>query len=288
MIFQEIVVAFYEGRGVHVLNAQWEVLMTSTRPPAVAGSFYPADAKQLHTFIKSLLREVPSVSGRCPKAIIAPHAGYIYSGAIAASAYARVALGRDSIHRVVLLGPAHRVGFHGLALSSADFFATPLGSVPLDRPLITTLLTLPGMQVLDKAHALEHSLEVQIPFLQEVLQDFSLVPIVVGEAPAEAVAKVIEELWGGAETLVVISSDLSHYQDYPSAKKQDAATSQAIEKLHPEEIAYHDACGRVPINGLLLVAKKLGLTVTPYDLRNSGDTAGDRDRVVGYGAYGFE
>ena len=288
MIFQEIVVTFYEGRGVHVLNAQWEVLMTSTRPPAVAGSFYPADAKQLHTFIKSLLREVPSVSGRCPKAIIAPHAGYIYSGAIAASAYAHIALGRDSIRRVVLLGPAHRVGFHGLALSSVDYFATPLGSVPLDRSVIATLLALPGLQILDKAHALEHSLEVQIPFLQEVLHDFSLVPIVVGDAPAEAVARVIEQLWGGDETLVVISSDLSHYQDYSAAKKQDTATSQAIENLHPEAIAYHDACGRVPINGLLLVAKKLGLTVTPYDLRNSGDTAGDRDRVVGYGAYGFE
>ena len=288
MIFQEIVVDFYEGRGVHVLSAQWEVLMTSTRPPAVAGSFYPADAKQLHTFIKSILREVPSVSGHWPKAIITPHAGYIYSGAIAASAYARVAWGRDTIRRVVLLGPAHRLGFHGLALSSADYFATPLGSVPLDHSVLATLLTLPGVQVLDKAHALEHSLEVQIPFLQEVLQDFSLVPIVVGETSAEAVAKVIEQLWGGAETLVVISSDLSHYQDYPTAKKQDAATSQAIENLHPEAIAYHDACGRLPINGLLLVAKKLGLTVTPYDLRNSGDTAGDRDRVVGYGAYGFE
>jgi hypothetical protein len=263
--------------------------MTFTRPPAVAGSFYPADASQLHTFISSLLRDVPGdVSGRWPKAIIVPHAGYIYSGAIAASAYARVALGRDSIRRVALLGPAHRVGFNGLALSSADYFATPLGSVPLDRAALTTLLTLPGVQILDKAYSLEHSLEVQIPFLQEVLQNFSLIPVVVGDAPAAAVAKVIEELWGGAETLIVISSDLSHYQDYAAAKKQDAVTSRAIENLQPEEIAYPDACGRLPINGLLLVAKRLGLTVTPYDLRNSGDTAGDRDRVVGYGAYGFE
>lgn len=261
--------------------------MTSTRPPAVAGSFYSADAKQLHALISSLLRAVPNSPGDCPKAIIVPHAGYIYSGAIAASAYAHVALGRDHIHRVVLLGPAHRLSFYGLALSSADFFATPLGSVPLDRSANATLLNLPGVQVLDKAHALEHSLEVQIPFLQEVLQDFSLVPIVVGDAPAEAVATVIEQLWGGDGTLVVISSDLSHYHDYATAKKQDAATSQAIENLHPEKIAYHDACGRLPVNGLLLVAKKLGLTVTPYDLRNSGDTAGDRDRVVGYGAYGF-
>lgn len=262
--------------------------MTSIRPPAVDGSFYPSDAKQLHTLIVSLLSEAPDFLGRSPKAIIVPHAGYIYSGAIAASAYARVALGCDSIRRVVLLGPAHRLGFHGLALSSADYFSTPLGSIPLDRSENEALLTLPGVQVLDKAHAQEHSLEVQLPFLQEVLHHFALVPIVVGAAPAEAVAKVIEQLWGGAETLVVISSDLSHYHDYAAAKRQDAATSQAIEKLHPEKIAYHDACGRLPINGLLLVAKKLGLTVTPYDLRNSGDTAGDRDRVVGYGAYGFE
>lgn len=262
--------------------------MNSTRPPAVAGSFYPAEARQLRTLVQSLLREVPDVSGRCPKAVIVPHAGYIYSGAIAARAYARLAGGRGIIHRVVLLGPAHRVGFHGLALSGDDYFATPLGTVPLDRSVIATLLTMPGVQVLDKAHALEHSLEVQLPFLQEVLDDFSLVPIVVGDAPAEVVAAVIEQLWGGDETLVVISSDLSHYQAYAAAKKQDAATSQAIESLHPEAISYHDACGRLPIKGLLLVAKRLGLTVTPYDLRNSGDTAGDRDRVVGYGAYGFE
>lgn len=261
--------------------------MTSIRPPAVAGSFYPADAKQLHALISSLLRAVPISSGHSPKAIIVPHAGYVYSGAIAASAYAHVALGCDRIRRVVLLGPAHRLGFHGLALSSAEYFATPFGSIPLDRSLLATLLTQPGVQILDKAHALEHSLEVQLPFLQEVLQDFSLVPIVVGDVPAEAVAAVIEQLWGGDETLVVISSDLSHYQDYATAKQQDTATSQAIENLRPEKIAYHDACGRLPVNGLLLVAKKLGLTVTPYDLRNSGDTAGDRDRVVGYGAYGF-
>jgi AmmeMemoRadiSam system protein B len=262
--------------------------MTLTRPPAVAGSFYPSDAKELHALTSSLIHAVPGVSGCSPKAIIVPHAGYIYSGAIAARAYARVALGRATIRRVVLLGPAHRVGFHGLALSSADAFSTPLGAIPLDRSGFETLLALPGVQILDKAHVLEHSLEVQLPFLQEVLDEFSLVPIVVGEALADAVAAVLEQLWGGAETLVVISSDLSHYQDYLSAKEQDAATSQAIEHLQPQAIAYHDACGRLPINGLLLVAKKLGLTVTRYDLRNSGDTAGDRDRVVGYGAYGFE
>lgn len=262
--------------------------MTSTRVPAVAGSFYPSDARQLHTLLLSLLHEVPPVSGGCPKAIIVPHAGYIYSGAIAAHAYARVALGRDTIRRVVLLGPSHRVGFHGMALSRADFFISPLGAIPVDRPAVDKILALPGVQYFDKGHALEHSLEVQLPFLQEVLADFSIVPIVVGDAPAEGVARVIEELWGGAETLIVISSDLSHYQDYVAAREQDSATSQAIKDLQPEAIAYHDACGRLPVNGLLLVAKKFGLTVTCYDLRSSGDTSGERERVVGYGAYGFE
>lgn len=262
--------------------------MALTRPPAVAGSFYPKDPQQLRAQVQSFLHAVGGISGHSPKAIIVPHAGYIYSGAIAASAYAHVASGCDTIRRVVLLGPAHRVGFHGLALSSADFYSTPLGKIPLDRQPLVTLQNFPGVQIFDKAHALEHSLEVQLPFLQEVLDEFSLVPIVVGEAPAEAVAVVIEELWGGGETLIVISSDLSHYQDYTVAKRQDAATSEAIENLQPEAISPLDACGRLPISGLLLVARKLGLSVTPYDLRNSGDTAGDRDRVVGYGAYGFE
>ena len=261
--------------------------MTSIRPPAVAGSFYPADAGELKTLVQSLLHEVKGVSGRGPKAIIVPHAGYIYSGPIAAVAYAHVAAAADSIRRVVLLGPAHRLGFHGLALSSADFFSTPLGPIPLDLPAIEALEALADVQVLDKAHAAEHSLEVQLPFLQEVLHDFTLVPIVVGDATANAVARVIELMWGGPETLIVISSDLSHYQDYPTAQKQDLATSQAIVSLQPESISYHDACGRIPVSGLLVVAKKLGLTVTRYDLRNSGDTAGDRSRVVGYGAYGL-
>jgi hypothetical protein len=227
-------------------------------------------------------------AGAVPKAIIAPHAGYIYSGPIAASAYLRIKPARGRITRVVLLGPAHRVGFHGLALSSADYFLTPLGRVPVDQEAVEKISRLPQVHEMDAAHAQEHSLEVHLPFLQEVLGEFNLVPLVVGDAEPGEVAEVLELLWGGSETLIVISSDLSHYHDYKTAQKLDRATSQAIEQLRPEDIQYDHACGRNPVNGLLHMARKRGLKAKTVDLRNSGDTAGTQDRVVGYGAYIFE
>jgi len=259
--------------------------MQTTRPAAVAGTFYPADKHQLQAMIDSLLDRA-GPAGELPKAIIAPHAGYIYSGPIAASAYARLRQGRGRISRVVLLGPAHRVGFRGLALSSAQDFATPLGQVPVDREACATLAALPFVHELDQAHAQEHSLEVHLPFLQTVLgTSFSLVPVVVGDATPEQVAAVLEALWGGDETLIVISSDLSHYHDYASAQRLDAATSKAIEGLRREDIGFDQACGRLPISGLLIAAKRRSLSVQTIDLRNSGDTAGGKDQVVGYGAY---
>lgn len=261
--------------------------MQSVRPPAVAGTFYPSDPKRLKAMIHEFL-EAAEPGGALPKAIIAPHAGYIYSGAVAASAYRRLAQGRSKIRRVVLIGPSHRVAFRGLAVSSADGFATPLGIIPLDRVAVESVLDLPFVQVLDQAHADEHSLEVQLPFLQEVLETFSLVPIVVGDAEPAEVDQALDRLWDGEETAVVISSDLSHYHDYVTARRMDQATSAAIEALHPERIGYHDACGRLPVNGLLLEAKKRGLRGQTIDLRNSGDTAGTKDSVVGYGAYVFE
>lgn len=261
-------------------------LSTGPRPPAVAGSFYPADREELAATVDALLRRAAS-EGDAPKAVIVPHAGFIYSGPIAASAYVRVAKARDVIRRVVLLGPAHRVPLAGLAASSASAFVTPLGEVPLDRAAIARLVALPQVSVLDAAHAGEHSLEVQLPFLQRVLGDFSLVPLVVGQATPAEVAEVLEALWGGPETLVVISSDLSHYYDYRTARRLDAATSRAIEALAPEDIGDEGACGRTPIRGLLRLAAKIGLEATTIDLRNSGDTAGDKAQVVGYGAYVF-
>ena len=261
--------------------------MTNVRNPAVAGLFYPDDPRELHTLVANYLAAV-TADGVVPKAIIAPHAGYIYSGPIAAAAYARIVPARGRITRVVLLGPAHRVGFHGLALSGADYFQTPLGRITVDQEAVKKISRLSQVHIMEVAHAQEHSLEVHLPFLQEVLEEFSLVPLVVGDAEPAEVAEVLDLLWGGPETLIVISSDLSHFHDYKTAQKLDRATSEAIEQLRLEDIQYDHACGRNPVNGLLHVARKLGLKAKTVDLRNSGDTAGSHDRVVGYGAYVFE
>ncbi|NCA68973.1 MAG: AmmeMemoRadiSam system protein B [Sphingobacteriia bacterium] len=260
--------------------------MLTIRRPAVAGLFYPDDPRELKRLVDGYLEAARSDESP-PKALIAPHAGYVYSGPVAAIAYATLARARATIRRVVLLGPAHRVAFHGLAASSADCFETPLGRVELDRAAIKEVLRLPQVRLLDDAHVLEHSLEVQLPFLQEALARFSLVPLVVGDATANQVAEVLDLLWGGPETLIVISSDLSHYHSYALAQRLDAATSVAIESLRPQDIGYEQACGCNPLNGLLALAKRRGLQAETLDLRNSGDTAGSHDRVVGYGAYVF-
>ena len=258
----------------------------SIRKAAVAGTFYPDDPAELREMIAGFLKHTKP-SGDVPKAIIAPHAGYIYSGPIAATAYAQVKPARGKIKRVVLLGPSHRVPFRGLAASGADAFATPLGNTPIDKKAIEMIRDMPQVEILDAAHVMEHSLEVQLPFLQEVLGEFSLVPLAVGDASGEEVAEVLHKLWGGPETLIVISSDLCHYHDYRTAGRMDRSTSDAIESLRPEDIDYEQACGRIPISGLLLAAKKHGLRAQTIDLRNSGDTAGSKDEVVGYGAYMF-
>lgn len=258
------------------------------RQAAVAGMFYSDSPEELSQDIRHMLADVLPHTGAAPKAMIAPHAGYMYSGPVAASAYARLQNVHDQITKVVLLGPAHRVPFRGLAVSSARYFSTPLGVIELDREAINRISKLPQVHTLDEAHAQEHSLEVHLPFLQTQLDDFKLIPIVVGDAIPMQVEEVLDLLWGGPETLIVISSDLSHYHDYLTAKAMDARTSAAIENLQPEQLDYEGACGRTPVCGLLLAAKKHGLKVTTIDLRNSGDTAGSRDSVVGYGAYVFE
>lgn len=222
-----------------------------------------------------------------PKALVAPHAGYIYSGPVAASAYAQLTSVAPRIQRVILLGPAHRLAFGGLAFSTATRFRTPLGEVAVDREALDGIRDLPQVQEYDAPFEGEHCLEVQLPFLQIVLDDFKLAPLLVSDASATDVAEVLERLWGGDETLIVISSDLSHYLDYDSARSIDKETSRAIKQLKPDAIDYHQACGRTPLNGLLLEAKRHGLSATVLDLRNSGDTAGPRNQVVGYGAYVF-
>ena len=261
--------------------------MQTVRTPAVAGLFYPADSAELHAQVRHFLNQVEPSAEPPPKAIIVPHAGYVYSGPVAASAYARLMAARDAISRVVLLGPSHRVGFRGVAVSGMVAFATPLGRIPVDQEAVEQVRQLPDVGFLEQAHAQEHSLEVHLPFLQEVLGEFKLVPLVVGEARPQQVGLVLETLWGGPETLIVISSDLSHYHDYQTALSMDGETSRAIEALRFEDIGYEQACGRNPVNGLLWVARRKGLHCDTIDLRNSGDTAGPRDQVVGYGAYVF-
>ncbi|MCW5554353.1 MAG: AmmeMemoRadiSam system protein B [Verrucomicrobiae bacterium] len=258
-----------------------------TRPAAVAGWFYPNDPTELRRTIEGFLRYVKPASTSTPKAVIAPHAGYVYSGPVAASAYARFIPARNVIKRVVLLGPSHCVAFRGLAASSAEAWTTPLGTVRVDTPAVHQVTMLPPVSIRDEAHDREHSLEVHLPFLQVVLGEFKIVPLVVGKAEDEEVFQVIETLWGGDTTRFVISSDLSHYHDYVTARTLDAATARAIERLRPEEIGREQACGRVPLRGLLRAAKAHGLRVETIDLRNSGDTAGPRAEVVGYGAWAF-
>lgn len=258
----------------------------SVRPPAVAGLFYEATAPALRRDVEACLGTAASVDALPLKALIAPHAGYVYSGPIAGSVYRLLVRQRTTIRRVVLLGPAHRVAIAGLALPGDDYLATPLGPVRVDREAAAEISPLPQVTVDREAHAGEHSLEVELPFLQVVLDEFTLVPLVVGRAGPEAVAEVLESLWGGEETLLVVSSDLSHYLLYDEARSRDRRTADRILALDGT-LSPHDACGCGPINGLLMAAARRGLTAELVDLRNSGDTAGDRGRVVGYAAIAF-
>lgn len=257
---------------------------TDIRPAAVAGMFYPASATELDAELDRHLRpDLPSIQP--PKAMIVPHAGYIYSGPVAASAYTNLFCQHAAVRRVVLLGPAHRVYVEGMALPTNTHFSTPLGNTALDTKALAELAELPFVEYMDAAHRDEHSLEVQLPFLQKTLDDFVLIPIVVGNASPEQVEAVLEQLWGGPETLIVISSDLSHYHDYQLARTLDAQTSRLIESLDYRHIGPKQACGCMPMRGLLKLAGEKHMSIQTLDLRNSGDTAGPRDKVVGYGAY---
>lgn len=259
--------------------------MVTVRSSAVAGLFYPAHSQYLAQNIEQLLSTV-QVPATTPKALIAPHAGYIYSGVIAASAYATLRSVAESIRRVILLGPAHRVAVRGLALPGVDAFITPLGRVMIDTASTHNLMHLPQVMISPRAHALEHSLEVQLPFLQSILMNFSILPLLVGMASVEEVVEVLDCLWGGEETLIIVSSDLSHYLPYALAQQEDSKTAASILQLH--QLIDHDhACGATPLNGLMAAADKYHLIPHLLDLRNSGDTAGPRDQVVGYGAFAF-
>ncbi len=259
--------------------------MATVRPPAVAGMFYPADPHRLALDVQQML-DAAQPHELTPKALIVPHAGYIYSGPVAASGYATLRPLARRIRRVVLLGPTHRVAVRGLALPGADAFDTPLGRIVLDEEAARAVASLPQVTVSAQAHALEHSLEVQLPFLQTVLDDFTLLPLAVGMATPQEVAEVLETVWGGDETLIVISSDLSHFLPYAAARRVDSETVQTILRLG-EPIAHEQACGGTPVNGLIVAARHHRLAPHLLDLRNSGDTAGSHDRVVGYASIAF-
>ncbi|MDO9206589.1 AmmeMemoRadiSam system protein B [Methylotenera sp.] len=261
--------------------------MHAIRQPAVAGTFYPRDGKVLANEVVSFLNAAtPAIDHVSPKAIIVPHAGYVYSGQTAASAYACLSPSRMTIKRVILLGPVHRVPVRGLALPDVEAFVTPLGEIKLDQSAMASIAGLNQVVVSSPAHALEHSLEVQLPFLQTVLDDFKLVPLAVGDATPTEVAEVLDTLWGGPETVIVVSSDLSHFLPYEMAQLVDKETVQNILRLN-NTLTHHQACGGTPINGLLLAARHHHLKPKLLELCNSGDTAGDKNRVVGYASFIF-
>jgi AmmeMemoRadiSam system protein B len=257
------------------------------RRPAVAGSFYPAEPDRLRREVVELLADAETALKIAPKALIAPHAGYIYSGSSAATAFATLRDSAQTLARIVLIGPAHYVPIRGIALPTVDAFETPLGRVVVDHDALNKITGLPFVSRNDAAHAPEHALEVELPFLQIVLPSFSLLPLIVGDATAHEVAQVLARLWSGPETLLVISSDLSHYHSYETARRLDAATAAAIENGDWASLGPGQACGYLPIAGLLIEANRRNLKARRLSLCNSGDTAGPRDQVVGYGAWIF-
>ena len=257
---------------------------TDVRRAAVAGMFYPGEAGLLARQVDDFVARSPRGPERRPKALVVPHAGYIYSGPVAAAAYGLLREAAESIRRVVLLGPSHYVPLRGMAVPASSAFDTPLGRIPLDLAGIQRALTLDAVRLGDEAHLREHSLEVQLPFLQRCLGEFTLLPVVVGSCESEQVAELIESEWGDQETLLVISTDLSHYLAYERARETDRLTAEHILSLRPD-LSGDQACGCYALNGLLLAAQRHAMDVDTIDLRNSGDTAGPADRVVGYGAF---
>lgn len=259
--------------------------MSAPRPPAVAGTFYPGEPQALRQTIASLNDAADHPVGPPPRAVVAPHAGYVYSGAVAARAYRELAARRATITRVIVLGPAHRLPVRGIGTSGARGFVTPLGEVPVDHAASAALEALPGIARADAAHAPEHSIEVQLPFLQCALDAFAVLPLLVGDATPEAVRDAIAPFWDDPASIIVVSTDLSHYLDYDAAVRRDALTDAAIRRCTPQDIGPEDACGCRPLGGALLLARERRATVRRLALCNSGDTAGPRDRVVGYAAY---
>ena len=261
-------------------------LRNEVRRPAVAGDFYPSGAQELKRAVEALLSQAKKreLSGLC--GVVAPHAGYVYSGPIAGKAFSLLAHSNDGPNRILLIGPPHYVPLRGIVAPSCSAFATPLGDVAVDVGAVESLRDAGLVTLDDTPHAPEHALEVELPFLQRVLEDFTIVPLLVGAASPEQVARVIETVLG-KRTLLVVSTDLSHYLDYATAERRDLATAGTIERLDYTTLGPNDACGFSALNGALCAASRCSWTVTRLDLRNSGDTSGEKRRVVGYGAWAF-
>jgi AmmeMemoRadiSam system protein B len=256
------------------------------RRPAVAGTFYPSDATRLTETIDRLLAAASVEDQDAPAALIAPHAGFMYSGPVAASAYALLARSARRVRRVLVIGPAHRAPLRGMALPRARALETPLGTIDVDQEAVAMVERMPGIVCDDRPHAGEHSLEVQLPFLQRVLGDFRVLPVVVGDAAADDVARVIDAFLGEADCITIVSSDLSHFLSYEAARELDRRTADRILAVGPR-LDHDQACGASAINGLLVAARRSGLQPRLLDLRSSGDTAGSTDEVVGYAAFSF-
>ena len=265
----------------------------SVRPPAVASLFYPGEAAELKQNLREMLDEASEAedpnedlpADQYLKALIVPHAGYVYSGTTAALAYHLLRKNRDDFHRILLLGPAHRVWLEGIAFPGTDAFETPLGRIPLAKQQIRELLRFPEVQLRDDAHQDEHCLEVQLPFLQEILNEFELIPAVVGEISPDSLSGLLENLLEDPQNLLLLSTDLSHFHSYSEAQAIDQKTAEAIESFEDEKILPEQACGAHPLRGLLRHARIQGWKIQRLGLCNSGDTAGSKDRVVGYGAW---
>lgn len=258
---------------------------TEVRQPAVAGQFYTADPEALQKEVDELLEAADEPDEKAPKAVIAPHAGFMFSGTVAATAYARLAPARERVRRVVVLGPSHFVPVRGLAASSAARFATPLGEMPVDANGLETALAQPGVSVFDRAHEREHAIETQLPFIQRVLGDVAIIPLVVGDATPEEVGQVLSALWGDEETAIAISSDLSHFHEDAVARDLDATTARMIVTLRADELGPDNACGYLPIGGLLWNAARREARMRTLQMANSSDAGGPGDSVVGYGAF---
>ena len=262
--------------------------VSTLRSCAVAGTFYPDDPVDLRKTVQHFIAAAPThrTESKPPQALIGPHAGYQYSGPIAGSAYAPLPSAAGRIRRVVIMGPAHRVSFSGLATVSVPAFDSPLGEVPVDQPAISAITNLPDVIVHDGAHEYEHGLEVHLPFITETLGHVAIVPVLFGQVSYLSAAQLFDSLWS-SDTMIVVSSDLSHYHDHQTATELDRQTADAIESNRPDRIGPQQACGHTAIRGLLTAAGQRGLHAHCVDLRNSGDTAGPKERVVGYGAFHF-